>query len=87
MIESADNQALRGEIIRVCRRLYERGLIAGGEGNVSARMNDGRVLITPAGASKVEGCICAFTSFGRTPELSFMHIHRSRRPSPLRARI
>ena len=54
MIESADNQALRGEIIRVCRRLYERGLIAGGEGNVSARMQDGRVLITPAGASKVE---------------------------------
>jgi len=54
VIETADNQALRGEIIRVCRRLYERGLIAGGEGNVSARMQDGRVLITPAGASKVE---------------------------------
>ena len=46
--------ALRNEIVRVCRRLYERGLIAGGEGNVSARLEDGSVLVTPSGASKID---------------------------------
>ena len=33
------------------RRLAERGLIAGAEGNISARVGD-RVLVTPAGRSK-----------------------------------
>ena len=41
-------------IVRVCRRLYERGLIAGGEGNVSVRVGAGRILATPAGLSKVD---------------------------------
>jgi L-fuculose-phosphate aldolase len=34
--------------------LYERGLIVGGEGNVSARLPNGTILITPSGASKFE---------------------------------
>jgi L-fuculose-phosphate aldolase len=46
--------ALRREIVRVCRRLYERGLIAGGEGNVSARLSDQAILVTPSGASKTD---------------------------------
>ena len=46
--------ALRQEIVRVCHRLYERGLIAGGEGNVSGRLDDGTILITPSGASKID---------------------------------
>lgn len=46
--------ALRQEIVRVCRRLYEQGLIVGGEGNVSARLDDGSILITPSGASKID---------------------------------
>jgi len=46
--------ALRNEIVRVCHRLYERGLIAGGEGNVSARLEDGNILVTPSGASKID---------------------------------
>lgn len=50
----AGELALRREIVRVCRRLYERGLIAGGEGNVSARREDGLILVTPAGAQKVD---------------------------------
>ena len=45
--------ALREEIVRVCRRLYERGLIAGQDGNVSARLG-GSLLVTPAGLSKVD---------------------------------
>ena len=40
--------------MRVCRRLYERGLIAGPDGNVSVRLGPDRVLVTPAGMSKVE---------------------------------
>ena len=45
---------MRREIVRVCGRLYERGLIAGGEGNVSARLEGGSILVTPAGASKID---------------------------------
>ena len=46
--------AIRREIVSVCRRLYERGLIAGQDGNVSVRLPGGRVLVTPAGMSKVD---------------------------------
>lgn len=45
---------LRRAIVRVCRRLYERGLIAGPDGNVSARLPDGAILVTPSGTSKVD---------------------------------
>jgi L-fuculose-phosphate aldolase len=48
------DERVRREIVQICRRLYERGLIAGGEGNVSARLPNGQVLITPAGASKID---------------------------------
>lgn len=44
----------RREIVSVCRRLYERGLIAGPDGNVSVRVAPDRVLVTPAGMSKVD---------------------------------
>ena len=43
---------LAGEIVRVCHRLYERGLIAGAEGNVSARFDDDVILATTAGVCK-----------------------------------
>ena len=46
--------AVRREIVVVCRRLYERGLIAGRDGNVSVRVAPDRILVTPAGMSKVE---------------------------------
>jgi L-fuculose-phosphate aldolase len=44
--------AARRAIVDVCRRLYERGLIAGPDGNVSMRLADDLVLVTPAGMSK-----------------------------------
>jgi L-fuculose-phosphate aldolase len=44
------------DIVRVCRRLYERGLIAGPDGNVSVRLLDDTILVTPCGMSKVEVC-------------------------------
>lgn len=41
-------------IVQVCRRLYERGLIAGPDGNVSARLGPNSILVTPSGMSKVD---------------------------------
>lgn len=46
--------AVRREIVDVCKRLYDRGLIAGPDGNVSVRVGDDRILVTPAGMSKVD---------------------------------
>lgn len=46
--------AARRDIVRVCRRLYERGLIAGPDGNVSVRLGDDCILATPSGLSKVD---------------------------------
>ena len=45
---------MRDEVILVCRRLYERGLVAGPDGNVSVRQEDGSILVTPSGLSKVD---------------------------------
>jgi L-fuculose-phosphate aldolase len=50
----ATESALRDEIVRVCRRLWERGLIAGPDGNVSVRLGPDRLLVTPSGLSKVD---------------------------------
>lgn len=46
--------AVRRAIAEVCRRLYERGLIAGQDGNVSVRVAPAVILVTPAGMSKVD---------------------------------
>ena len=45
---------VRREIVEVCRRLYDRSLIAGQDGNVSVRIAADRILVTPAGMSKVD---------------------------------
>jgi L-fuculose-phosphate aldolase len=54
VVPTGNEGALRDQIVLVCRRLYERGLIAGAEGNVSVRLPEGKILITPAGAAKVD---------------------------------
>lgn len=46
-------EARRG-IVLVCRRLYQQGLIAGQDGNVSVRLGPDRILVTPAGMSKID---------------------------------
>jgi L-fuculose-phosphate aldolase len=46
--------SLAEEIVAVCCRLYDRGLIAGQDGNVSVRLAGGNILVTPAGLSKVD---------------------------------
>jgi L-fuculose-phosphate aldolase len=40
--------AVRAEIVRVARLLRERGLAVGTSGNVGARLDDGRIAITPS---------------------------------------
>lgn len=47
-----DEKRLRAELVAVCRRLHQQGLIAAGEGNVSARLGGGRFLVTPSGVGK-----------------------------------
>jgi L-fuculose-phosphate aldolase len=47
-------ESARREIVQVCRRLYEGGLIAGPDGNVSVRLPGERILVTPSGMSKVD---------------------------------
>ena len=46
--------AARREIAEVCRRLWERGLIAGPDGNVSVRLDEDAILVTPSGLSKAD---------------------------------
>jgi L-fuculose-phosphate aldolase len=50
----AGDTTTRNEIVGVCRKLYDRGLIAGAEGNVSVRVAAARILVTPAGVAKAD---------------------------------
>lgn len=43
---------LRSQLCQVGRRLYSKGLIAGGEGNFSCILEPGVILCTPAGVCK-----------------------------------
>ncbi len=43
---------IRAEMAEIGRRLYERNHICGTEGNLSARLPDGKILITPSGVNK-----------------------------------
>jgi L-fuculose-phosphate aldolase len=40
------------DILQVCKLLYERGLVAGADGNVSIRISKQHLLATPTGMSK-----------------------------------
>jgi len=42
---------LREDICRVGKSLFDRGLTCGSSGNISARLSDGSVLVTPTGRS------------------------------------
>ena len=45
-------RTLRAQMVEVGRRLYARGLVNGGEGNLSARIGPRRLLCTPSGVNK-----------------------------------
>jgi L-fuculose-phosphate aldolase len=44
----------RREMVAVGHRLYERNLIVATDGNISARLDDGRLIFTPTGVCKGE---------------------------------
>ncbi|MBK0398063.1 aldolase [Limibaculum sp. M0105] len=46
-----EEAALREEICLLARSLFERGLTCGASGNISARLADGGLLVTPTGSS------------------------------------
>jgi L-fuculose-phosphate aldolase len=49
-----DEAALRAALVAAGRRLGARGLISAGEGNLSVRLEDGTLLMTPSGSRKDE---------------------------------
>jgi L-fuculose-phosphate aldolase len=45
-------EQLRAEIVEAGRRMYSRGYVASNDGNISARLDDTRILTTPKSVSK-----------------------------------
>jgi L-fuculose-phosphate aldolase len=70
-------RAARLAMVEVGRRLYARGLINGGEGNLSCRLGPKRLLCTPTGVNK------GFLSEDQivATDLSGDSLHELRRPS------
>lgn len=50
MTSSVDQ--VKEEVVEVGRRLYDRGLVGGSEGNISVRLDEARLVATPSGVSK-----------------------------------
>jgi L-fuculose-phosphate aldolase len=51
-MDAPGERILRTWMVEVGRRLYARGLVNGGEGNLSARLGPRRLLCTPTGVNK-----------------------------------
>ena len=49
---SGNEQQLRADIVEVGRRLYARGYTASNDGNISVRLDAGRLLMTPKSVCK-----------------------------------
>src|SRR5579862_5999976 len=45
-------QQLRGEIVQAGRLMFDKGWIAANDGNISIRLSEDRLLVTPTGLSK-----------------------------------
>ncbi len=45
-------QQIKEQICDVCHKMWQLGWVAANDGNVSARLPDGRVIATPTGISK-----------------------------------
>lgn len=50
--EEISEKAIRKQIVKVCKRLYRRNMLAAADGNVSFRLRDNRIFITPSGINK-----------------------------------
>ena len=47
-----DEQTARREIVRVGQLMYERSYVVSSDGNISVRLDDGRILATPTQTNK-----------------------------------
>ena len=45
-------ERLRADIVEIGRRVYDRGFVASNDGNISVRLDENRLLMTPTGVSK-----------------------------------
>mgnify|MGYP001117501208 FL=1 len=52
MADDRDEAGLRAEVCQIGRALWQRGMVAANDGNISARLPDGTILCTPTGVSK-----------------------------------
>jgi L-fuculose-phosphate aldolase len=50
--ESQNPTQLAAHIVEICRRLHFRNMLAAADGNISYRMSDKEILITPSGIAK-----------------------------------
>jgi len=50
--QESNERHLRAEIVRIGQLMHARGLLCGFEGNLSARLDDERLLMTPSGLHK-----------------------------------
>jgi len=48
----SEEKIIRREIIALCQKLHDRNLLAAADGNVSFRLSDEKILITPSGKNK-----------------------------------
>ena len=51
-VPMASERYYRKEIVRLGRLLHQSGLVAATDGNLSVRLDDERILVTPTGMSK-----------------------------------
>ncbi|MDX6769219.1 MAG: class II aldolase/adducin family protein, partial [Elusimicrobiota bacterium] len=54
MSSPASEHDLRRLIVKACRGLVEKGLVAAHDGNISARLPSGYLLVTPSRVSKAD---------------------------------
>jgi L-fuculose-phosphate aldolase len=51
-MSSRVEEQIRADIVEAGRRMYARGYVASNDGNISARLDDGRLITTPKSVSK-----------------------------------
>lgn len=67
----SDNQQKRQEICDIGRRIFQSGMVAANDGNISVKLNDNEYLCTPTGVSKgymTPECICKIDPNGNIIE-------------------
>jgi len=47
-----NTQQVKAELVKYAHRMYQKGLVAGTEGNLSARVSDKEIWMTPLGCQQ-----------------------------------